>query len=262
MPIGGPECGSDRMFSKLIEDDEELDPSPDVHMPGDPAMRPTIKVTGPYRMATIGLATLCGVLLVAIIAVTAHYKNKAAGGAAAEAQMQTADVDALNAVISQLRREKDDLQKKLDARTTVAASNGACVQAAGPRAATSPASPASPVVCPPDWLFFNSSCYFISEVSRNWPVSRAHCESEGAHLAVILAADEQLLGGRRAQQPHRRGLRLHGEDARAGAGGAAQLVRRPLRHVPPLHLREGAGRRPRRSLTSSTSQPNWTKIIK
>ncbi|XP_061520264.1 CD209 antigen-like isoform X1 [Phycodurus eques] len=191
MPIGGPECGSDRMFSKLIEDDEELDPSPDVHMPGDPAMRPTIKVTGPYRMATIGLATLCGVLLVAIIAVTAHYKNKAAGGAAAEAQMQTADVDALNAVISQLRREKDDLQKKLDARTTVAASNGACVQAAGPRAATSPASPASPVVCPPDWLFFNSSCYFISEVSRNWPVSRAHCESEGAHLAVILAADEQ-----------------------------------------------------------------------
>lgn len=46
----------------------------------------------------------------------------------------------------------------------------------------------------------------------------------------------QFLGGGRAQQPHRRGLRLHREDKGGVASGDSQLVRRPLQHVLSLHL--------------------------
>ncbi|XP_061675625.1 CD209 antigen-like protein D [Syngnathoides biaculeatus] len=164
------------MFNKLMDDEEELQPSPDVHTPNlAPSTRPTRKATGPYRTATICLATLCAVLLVAIVAVTAHHKNKGTGGGAAKPDMQTGDVDAQNAVISQLRQEKGELQKKLDAMIT----------AAGHRAT------ASPDMCPPDWAFFNSSCYFMSRVSRSWSEAKETCESKQAHLAIILTPEEQ-----------------------------------------------------------------------
>ncbi|XP_076021601.1 CD209 antigen-like protein C isoform X2 [Genypterus blacodes] len=50
---------------------------------------------------------------------------------------------------------------------------------------------APPIVCSPDWVLFNSSCYFISRNTRDWPESQSYCQSQGGHLAIILSAEEQ-----------------------------------------------------------------------
>ena len=50
----------------------------------------------------------------------------------------------------------------------------------------------APIVCDPDWHLFNDSCYFISRTSRDWPESKSYCESQGAHLAIIHTAEEQV----------------------------------------------------------------------
>ncbi|XP_041665869.1 C-type lectin domain family 4 member F-like [Cheilinus undulatus] len=71
-----------------------------------------------YRLATICLATLCTVLLISIIAITAHYKNKPQGSseatAEAQKQSQVANVSALTASINKLKKEKQQLQKERD----------------------------------------------------------------------------------------------------------------------------------------------------
>ncbi|XP_054620469.1 CD209 antigen-like isoform X2 [Dunckerocampus dactyliophorus] len=173
MPSSDSPAGSDGMFCKLMDEEDELDRSPDVQLNAHP-MRPlTAGRPGPYRLATICLATLCGVLLISIIAVSAHYKNKAAGGAA------TQSVDALSAAISKLQQEKAALQSKLAARTAAAVS--------GPHAVA----PTVSIVCPMEWHLFNGSCYFISRVSRDWPESKSYCESKGGHLAIIVTEEEQ-----------------------------------------------------------------------
>ncbi|KAM9838865.1 uncharacterized protein ACBR49_017536 isoform 2-T2 [Aulostomus maculatus] len=233
-PAGREDTGT---YAQLEEEEEQQRALPVSHVflmsqPGQP---------GPYRLATICLATLCGILLISIIAVTAHHKNRPQGDAeGSEQQTQETDVLALTASLRKLqqenvllRREKDELQAKLAARTVTKAPDGIRLMTKAPAAATVAASPA---VCLTDWLVFNNSCYFISRFSRDWLESQSYCQSRGAHLAIIHTAEEQFLGGRRAQQPHRRGLRLHCEDTSDGASGHTELVRRPLHHALALHL--------------------------
>ncbi|XP_068431961.1 CD209 antigen-like protein 2 isoform X2 [Clinocottus analis] len=149
---------------------------------------PRLSGPGPYRLATVCLATLCGVLLISIIAVTAHYKNKPqTGGEATSAmQKQTQDISALTNSVSklqeekkQLQKEKDELLAKLQTKTATTAPE-----------AIKPTTKAPPV-CPVDWHLFNSSCYFVSRTTRDWPESQSFCQSQGAHLAIIHTAEEQ-----------------------------------------------------------------------
>uniref|UniRef100_A0AAQ5YG15 C-type lectin domain-containing protein n=1 Tax=Amphiprion ocellaris TaxID=80972 RepID=A0AAQ5YG15_AMPOC len=240
---GGSGAG-DGMYSKLIDDEAgygELNIRPDVghsvHPVSPIRIIPRPSGPGPYRLATICLATLCAILLISIIAVTANNKNKSQKSeetSEVQKQKQEANVTALMASISKLQQEKKKLQEEKDelllglaSRRTTKAPN---VIKPTPQAA---------IVCPTDWHLFNGSCYFISRTTRDWPESKSFCESQGAHLAIIHTAEEQFLGSRRAQQPHRRGLRLHSEDSGVGAGSHPELVRRPLHHVLALHLREG-----------------------
>ncbi|XP_061753332.1 CD209 antigen-like [Nerophis ophidion] len=192
MPSSGSPAGSDRMFCRLVDEEDQLDHSPDVQLNAHPL---TLLMTrGPvrYRIATICLTTMCGILLISIIAISAHYKGKAAGGAAAQ------DVDAMSATISKLQQEKAELQSELAARA--AATGGGRhtgladveVKESGPKtvAPTMRVAP-TPILCPMEWFLFNGSCYYISRVSRDWPESKSYCESKGAHLAIVITAEEQ-----------------------------------------------------------------------
>ncbi|KAM3858548.1 uncharacterized protein ACN63O_018126 [Diretmus argenteus] len=193
--MGSPDC--DGMYSKLMDDEasyfEEANLRPDAGLsvsPGRVAPRVSGPAPGPgpYRLATLCLATLCAVLLISIIAVTAHYKNIPHGGgdqtavdpeAQIQKQKQEVNITSLTAAIVKLQREKDELQVKLAARTATTAPEVT-------RPTTAP-----PVVCPPNWLLFNSSCYYISRQSSNWPDSQTFCQSKGGHLAIIHTAEEQ-----------------------------------------------------------------------
>ncbi|KAK5864406.1 hypothetical protein PBY51_015651 [Eleginops maclovinus] len=64
-----------------------------------------------------------------------------------------------------LRREKDELQKKIDKIR------------------------ARP--CKKGWKKFDISCYFVSSVEKNWTLSREECIEEGADLVVIESQEEQ-----------------------------------------------------------------------
>ena len=56
-----------------------------------------------------------------------------------------------------------------------------------------PTTKATPTItCPVDWHLFNSSCYYVSRVTRDWAESKSYCESQGGHLAIILTAEEQV----------------------------------------------------------------------
>nr|XP_040045604.1 C-type lectin domain family 4 member E-like isoform X2 [Gasterosteus aculeatus aculeatus] len=108
-------------------------------------------------------------------------------GGTSEMQMKDANTSALIATISKLQQEKEELQAKLDlmAATKVP-------EAIKPPTRTPTRAPTrAPPVCSPDWSLFNDSCYFISRTSRDWPESKSFCESQGAHLAIILTAEEQ-----------------------------------------------------------------------
>ncbi|XP_028283402.1 C-type lectin domain family 4 member E-like isoform X2 [Parambassis ranga] len=194
MSAAGSSPASERMYSKLIDDEaagrEERSRRPDVgHSVFPITAAPRLSGPGPYRLATICLATLCGVLLISIIAVTAHYKNKpeGAGEATAEVQKQTQDASVLMADIEKLRREKAELQKERDELQLSLHAAGSATDVIKP---TSKAT-AAPVVCPVDWHLYNNSCYYISRITRDWPESKSYCESKGAHLAIIHTAEEQ-----------------------------------------------------------------------
>ncbi|XP_003470613.1 C-type lectin domain family 4 member E [Cavia porcellus] len=45
--------------------------------------------------------------------------------------------------------------------------------------------------CPLNWQHFQSSCYFFSTNTKNWPSSLKNCSDMGAHLVVINTAEEQ-----------------------------------------------------------------------
>nr|ACY71743.1 C-type lectin domain family 4 member E [Paralichthys olivaceus] len=176
------------MYSQLIEAEDELQRRTDVEV-SQVRLAPRLSVPGPYRLATICLATLCAILLISIIAVAAHYKNKpqGSGGVASETQKQTQDanVSALIATISALRQEKQQLQREKD-ELLVKLSTKTATRAPEVNKPTE-----APPLCPVDWLLFNNSCYHISRLSRDWPESQSFCQSKGAHLAIIHTAEEQ-----------------------------------------------------------------------
>ncbi|XP_024116836.1 hepatic lectin [Oryzias melastigma] len=186
MSTPGSSVAFDGMYSKL-EDDEgsqgKFSGRADVQH-GDVAVFP-VRVTslvrngpGPYRIATICLASLCAILLISIIAVSARYKNGPQRGDEGTTSMQT-DVSALTALISKLQEEKKALLDKLDLKLTTKAPPVVTLM------------PNTTMECPTNWHLFNNSCYFISTQRKSWKDSQAYCERQGAHLPIIHTAEEQ-----------------------------------------------------------------------
>uniref|UniRef100_A0A8C7WPT4 C-type lectin domain-containing protein n=1 Tax=Oryzias sinensis TaxID=183150 RepID=A0A8C7WPT4_9TELE len=180
-------------FSKLVDDEgnqDTLSRRADVRH-SDQAVFPvrlTSLVQSPYRLATICLASLCAILLISIIAVSTHYKNRPQRGDEGTTSMQT-DVSALTALISKLEHENKQLQEekgamlaKLDLKSTTKAP---------PVVSLMPSPTGVPVGCPTNWHLFNSNCYFISTQMKPWRDSQTYCQSQGAHLAIIHTAEEQ-----------------------------------------------------------------------
>ncbi|XP_072226350.1 uncharacterized protein [Leuresthes tenuis] len=188
---------ADGMYSKLIDDEGsyEFNRSPDVQH-GDHPVSPVIvtpRLSGPrsYRLATICLTLLCGVLLITIIAITARYKNKpqGSGEATLELQKQDANNTALIASINKLQQENKQLQKDRDDLLAKLATK---ITTKAPHVIKpTPEATQAHIVCPVDWYLFNNSCYLISRHTRNWKGSQTYCQNQGAHLAIILTAEEQ-----------------------------------------------------------------------
>ncbi|XP_026203816.1 C-type lectin domain family 4 member E-like isoform X2 [Anabas testudineus] len=189
MSTPGSPPATEGMYSKLIDDEGAFDEfRPNAH-PGSPVRLP-VRPSGPglYRLATVCLATLCGVLLISIIAVAAHYTNKPRSGgeatSALQKQTQDANVTVLSATINKLQQEKSQLQKE----KAELQKEKAELQA---KLAATKAPAQAPVTCPMNWKLFGSSCYFISTVSRSWQEGQDFCQTHGAHLAIIHTAEEQ-----------------------------------------------------------------------
>ncbi|XP_008420892.1 CD209 antigen-like protein E [Poecilia reticulata] len=190
MATTGSSSASDRMYSQLIDEGsyEESSHRPDVHQGDYPVKDLRRSGPGPYRFATICLATLCAILLISIIAVTAHYKNKPPPGAEATAEMQkeNANVSALMVLITKLQQANKQLQKEKEALQV----NLTSIMTAKATEATSKPTRA-PIVCPTNWRLFNDSCYLIANDPKSWSVSQMYCQRQGGHLAIILTAEEQ-----------------------------------------------------------------------
>ncbi|XP_017283075.1 CD209 antigen-like protein C [Kryptolebias marmoratus] len=179
----------DRMYSKLIDDGCQEDFTTDVqhrdYSVSPVRIPPRMSGPGPYRFATICLAALCAVLLISIIAVTAHYKNKPQGDGEATSEMQKENTD-ISDIIKSLQEENKRLHKEVDmlnANLTALMNNKGIKP--------TPKATKVPIVCSPDWLLFNDSCYFISRNTKNWQESQDYCKKQGAHLAIILTPEEQ-----------------------------------------------------------------------
>ncbi|XP_032437235.1 perlucin-like protein isoform X1 [Xiphophorus hellerii] len=188
MATTGSSSASDRMYSQLVDEGSYEESRPDVHQSDYPVKDLRRSGPGPYRFATICLATLCAILLISIIAVTAHYKNKPSPGAEATAEMQkeNANVSALMALITKLQKENKQLQKEKEELQV----NLTSIMTAKATATTAKPTRA-PIVCPTDWRLFNDSCYLISKDRKSWTGSRIYCQRQGGHLAIILTAQEQ-----------------------------------------------------------------------
>ncbi|XP_050800759.1 killer cell lectin-like receptor subfamily G member 1 isoform X2 [Gopherus flavomarginatus] len=46
--------------------------------------------------------------------------------------------------------------------------------------------------CPDEWFGYRSSCYFFSEMKKDWNSSQASCSAEGSHLLVINDANKMV----------------------------------------------------------------------
>ncbi|XP_036001412.1 CD209 antigen-like protein C [Fundulus heteroclitus] len=189
MATTGSSSGPDRIYSKLIDEGnfDESSLGPDAlrsDYPASPVRGPWTRGSSPYRFATICLAVLCAVLLISIIAVTARYKNtpQAGGEATAEMQKESANVSAMNALITKLQEENKELQKEKGELQVKLTSMMTEKESKATRA---------PIVCPTNWHIFNNSCYLIPKQLRSWSGSQIYCQSQGAHLAIILTAEEQ-----------------------------------------------------------------------
>ncbi|XP_053302419.1 C-type lectin domain family 4 member D isoform X1 [Pleuronectes platessa] len=182
----------DGMYSHLIEAEDEQHRRTDVEV-SQVRFPPRMSGPGPYRLATICLATLCAILLISIIAVAAQGEETSGknrpqgGGVSSEPQKQTQDVNvtALTGNISALMLEKKQMRVQIDELLVKLAT----IMATKAPEVIKPTEAA--IVCPVEWLLFNSSCYLISRLSRSWPESQSYCESRGAHLAIIHSAEEQ-----------------------------------------------------------------------
>uniref|UniRef100_A0A3Q3VI36 C-type lectin domain-containing protein n=1 Tax=Mola mola TaxID=94237 RepID=A0A3Q3VI36_MOLML len=166
------------MYSQLIDEDEEDGGGKDVHPVSPAQVVPRPSGPGLYRPAAVCLAALSAILLISIIAVTAHYKKQPHGGG--EAISQDTNVSTLIASISKLQQEKKQLlSEKAELLAKLAATK-----------ATTAVAPV-PIVCPVDWHLFKNSCYFISKFLKDWSESQSYCQSQGGHLAIISTAEEQ-----------------------------------------------------------------------
>lgn len=164
----------DGPYDKLIDEDgpyERASPSSGLNLGPSPSPSPG---PGLYRAAVMALAALCVILLIAVIAVS-HKQKEPVTGEESPPQRQTQEfnVSELQSVIVQLRQENNRLWEQINATKEV-------------QATTPP-----PPKCPIDWLPFNSSCYLVSRRTRSWSDAHEYCVSQGAHLAIILTAEEQ-----------------------------------------------------------------------
>uniref|UniRef100_A0A1W7RK10 C-type lectin 5 n=1 Tax=Agkistrodon contortrix contortrix TaxID=8713 RepID=A0A1W7RK10_AGKCO len=59
--------------------------------------------------------------------------------------------------------------------------------------------------CPPDWSFFDQSCYQVFNQLKTWEEAERSCmqEAEGAHLASIQSLEESAYVARLASNPPR-----------------------------------------------------------
>ncbi|KAM9384909.1 uncharacterized protein KZ484_006613 isoform 2-T2 [Pholidichthys leucotaenia] len=213
----------DGMYSKLIDTNEAnydgfngrtnmgrgAQPVPAVSLTSRPSG------PGPYRLATMCLAALCGILLITIIGITVHNKSKLQEGnnAISEKQKQNQNISALASSISKLKLEQEQLQKdkeRLQKENEQLQTDKEELQKEKDQlqkdnkvlekekkelqerlAATKVPATQPPIICPFNWHLFNNSCYFISRIQRDWPESKSYCESKGSYLAIIHTAAEQ-----------------------------------------------------------------------
>ncbi|KAM6899536.1 uncharacterized protein FYW49_017614 [Xenentodon cancila] len=198
----------ERTYSKLVDDEgsyDEFSRMPEMQHRDHPVfpVRGTAQLGGPrlYRWATICLATLCAVLLISLIAVSAHWngkasiystdKNKPQGGgeATSHLQKQDANVSALMVSISKLQQENEQLKKEREELLAKLAVN--MTTTANSVISTVPKATQVPIVCPTGWRVFGNSCYLISTQRQTWQSSQSYCQRQGGHLAIILTAEEQ-----------------------------------------------------------------------
>ncbi|KAK7898234.1 hypothetical protein WMY93_019087 [Mugilogobius chulae] len=127
---------------------------------------------GLYRASTVALAALCVILLICVIALSAHKQKNQNATPQTEKQKQEFNVSELLSTINKLQEENKQLWAKVNASKAV-----------------QPTSP--PLQCAENWVRFGSSCYLISFQNKNWFRAKSYCETEGGHLAIILTAEEQ-----------------------------------------------------------------------
>ncbi|CAN9503658.1 unnamed protein product [Ophioblennius macclurei] len=124
---GGPPQG-DGMYSKLIDLDGTYDQlnhrseaGSSAHLAFPSNVAPRLRGLGTFRLATICLAALSVILLITVISMAAHNKNRAQGDEAVaemQKQKQEANVSALMDSINKLQQEKKRLQGEKDEQQT------------------------------------------------------------------------------------------------------------------------------------------------
>ncbi|KAJ8389469.1 hypothetical protein AAFF_G00120070 [Aldrovandia affinis] len=191
--MGSAEC--DGMYSKLINKDEDTLYEEADQKPGSSDVQISVPSAGaapgsrPYKLAAGCLGLICVVFLISIAVLCTHYKNLLFGvgeehsalshnysSAQSTVERLSFNVSALTAAIGKLQREKGDVEKdkeRLQSRVKELEEQ------------------AKPKTCPPEWLPFNTSCYFVSSRSKSWKDSNDYCAEKGGHLAIIHTPEEQ-----------------------------------------------------------------------
>ncbi|KAJ8273208.1 hypothetical protein GJAV_G00098950 [Gymnothorax javanicus] len=191
--MGSVECES--MYSKLINKEDDIPyedahqklRSPDVQVPVPSAS--VAPSSHPYKLAAGCLGLLCVVFLISIAVLCAHYKNLLSGAseehevlsqsyssAKGTMQLLSVNISALSDTISKLRTEKGDLEKDRDRLQERVKELEEQVK---------------PKFCQPEWVQFNTSCYYISSSSKSWKDSQEYCVERGGYLAIIQTPEEQ-----------------------------------------------------------------------
>ncbi|KAJ8334419.1 hypothetical protein SKAU_G00400580 [Synaphobranchus kaupii] len=202
--MGSTEC--EGMYSKLIDKDEDTPYEEGDNKLGSPDVQVSMLSAGaapsspPYRLAAGCLGLLCVVFMISIAVLCTHYKNLlfSAGEehdtlsqnySSAQSAMDclSFNVSALSDAISKLQKEKGDVEKdreRLQAKVKELEE------------------PVKPKSCKPEWIQFNTSCYYISTRSKSWKDSQDYCAERGGHLAIIHTPEEQTFLWNRLVRGH------------------------------------------------------------
>uniref|UniRef100_A0A8C1AAR6 Zgc:174904 n=1 Tax=Cyprinus carpio carpio TaxID=630221 RepID=A0A8C1AAR6_CYPCA len=193
-------------FTNLIDEPDNECSSPEVRYSvfQNPFKR-TQFCQDPFKVATACLTAFCLILLMILVATSAHSSDQDSPSSAAESHMQkgSANVTDLTEELQGVKREKSELEKELTQlknKITELAINKQYLLhfitlkylvflEATTAPQTTPAPTKNP--CPEDWKHFNGSCYYVSEYQRSWSDSQTNCKRQGGHLAIILTAEEQ-----------------------------------------------------------------------